>query len=178
MKRAIYFPENGTKICAKCSERSSVSNFYKHHQTSDGWHSWCKSCCREGNLKSRQKKYASFEGRIKTFLRSCEVSALKRGNEFDLTADNLRKAWEMQNGLCAYTGIEMTTQPNLPHSVSIERVDNDIGYTESNTVLVCCAINSMKSDLDAKLFYDMCKSVVNWLGNDSRELAVEFRKYG
>jgi len=72
----------------------------------------------------------------------------------------------------------MTTQANLPHSVSVERVDNDIGYTEANTVLVCKAINAMKSDLDAKLFYDMCKSVVNWLGDESKELEVEFRKHG
>ena len=72
----------------------------------------------------------------------------------------------------------MTTQPNLPHSVSVERVDNSIGYTEANTVLVCKAVNAMKSDLDAELFYDMCKAVVNWLGNEKRELDVEFVKHG
>jgi len=178
MKRAFYFPEDGTKICAKCSGKFPVSVFYKHVQTADGWHSWCKACCREGSIKSREKKYSSFESRIKTFLRCCKVSAIKRGHEFSLTADDLRKAWDMQGGLCAYTGIPMTTQANLPHSVSVERVDNDIGYTEANTVLVCKAINAMKSDLDAKLFYDMCKSVVNWLGDESKELEVEFRKHG
>ena len=85
--------------------------------------------------------------------------------------------WVAQHGLCAYTGIAMTTQPGLPYSVSVERIDNEIGYTEANTVLVCKAINAMKSDLDAKLFYDMCKSVVNWLGDKQNELDVEFVKY-
>ena len=125
-----------------------------------------------------QKRYSAFENRIPTFIRSCKVSAAKRGHEFSLTAKDLQNAWESQSGLCAYTGIQMTTQANLPHSVSVERIDNDVGYTEANTVLVCKAINAMKSDLDAKLFYDMCKSVVNWLGDESKELAVEFKKHG
>jgi len=177
-KRAFYFPEDNTKVCAKCAGRFSVDLFYKHSGTQDGWHSWCKPCCKAGNLRSREKKYSSFDGRISTFLRCCAQSAKKRGQEFSLTADDLKKAWEMQHGLCAYTGIPMTTQPNLPYSVSVERVDNEIGYTESNTILVCKAINAMKSDLDAKLFYDMCKSVVNWLGDEANELDVEFVKHG
>jgi len=177
-KRAFYDPETGTKSCSKCNNRFPVVNFYKHNQTQDGWHSWCKSCCKAGNKRSAEKKYSTFDGRIRTFLQTCAVSAKKRQQEFSLTAQILRNAWESQHGLCAYTGIEMTTQPNMPHSVSVERVDNDIGYTKENTVLVCKAINAMKSDLDAKLFYDMCKSVVNWLGDEHRELAVEFSKYG
>jgi hypothetical protein len=177
-KRAFYDAETGEKTCAKCSKKRLVSEFYRNSQTTDGWHSWCKSCFKEGNKRSTEKKYGSFEGRIKTFLRTCATSAKKRGHEFSLSADNLREMWETQYGLCAYTGIAMTTQPNLPHSVSVERVDNNIGYTEANTVLVCKAVNAMKSDLDAELFYDMCKSVVNWLGNEERELDVEFVKHG
>ena len=176
-KRAFYYPEDNTKTCSKCNGRFSVELFYKHNQTADGWHSWCKPCCKAGNLRSVQKKYATFDGRIATFLTSCRKSARLRGQEFSLTAADLKKAWELQIGLCAYTGIAMTTQPNLPHSVSVERVDNTVGYTESNTILVCRAVNAMKSDLDAKLFYDMCKSVVNWLGDEENELAVEFAKY-
>ncbi len=176
-KRAFYYPEDNTKTCSKCSGRFSVTLFYKHNQTVDGWHSWCKPCCREGNLRSTEKKYATFDGRLATFLISCRNSARKRKQEFTITAEDLKKAWELQGGVCAYTGIPMTTQPNLPHSVSVERVDNDVGYTEPNTILVCRAINAMKSDLDAKLFYDMCKSVVDWLGDEQGQLAVEFVKH-
>ncbi len=177
-KRAIFHAEDMTKTCAKCGNRQPSAGFFKHAQTSDGFHSWCKSCCRAGNHKSRSKLYSTFDGRINTFLRNCRNSAKKRGNEFSLTEDDLRKAWELQYGLCAYTGIEMTTQPNLPHTVSVERIDNSIGYTKANTILVCHAINVMKSDLDGELFFDMCKSVVKWLGNESQELAVEFKKHG
>jgi len=177
-KRAFYDPSTNTKSCSRCNERYSVSQFYKHRQTQDGWHSWCIACCKEGNKRSAQKRYVSFDSRIKTFLRTCELSAKKRGHEFSLTADILRQLWAAQHGLCAYTGIQMSVQPNLPYSVSVERVDNNVGYTEANTVLVCKAINAMKSDLEAKLFYDMCKSVVNWLGDENKELAVEIQKYG
>lgn len=178
VKRAIFHPEDSTKICAKCGNRLPVVGFFKHNQTADGFHSWCKSCCKVGNLRSRNKRYATFDGRIPTFLTSCRQSAKKRGHEFSLTANDLRKAWQGQHGFCAYTGIEMTTQANLPHSVSVERIDNAIGYTAENTILVCKAVNAMKSDLDGELFFDMCKSVVNWLGDDTNQLVVKFTKYG
>ena len=51
-KRAIYFPETNEKICAKCGEKKSVESFFKHSATQDGWHSWCKACCKQGRWQS------------------------------------------------------------------------------------------------------------------------------
>ena len=85
--------------------------------------------------------------------------------------------WEQQGGLCCYTGIQMTTQAAMPNSVSVERVDNSIGYTRDNTVLVCNGVNSMKSAMNGEDFFYFCKSVVDWLGDENGELKVDFRKY-
>lgn len=175
-KRAFYFPDTNEKICAKCGVKTSTNNFFKHSQTQDGWHSWCKSCCKEGNKKSREKKYSSFEGRVTTFLRTCKHSALKRNNEFSLTRKMLLDMWEKQDGICVYTGIEMTTQPNFPYSVSVERINSNVGYTKENTVLVCNAINKMKTDLDPVLFFEMCSVVTKFLGDKNGNLNVEFIK--
>ena len=176
-KRAFYYPETNSKSCARCGEIKDVSLFFKHNETSDGWHSWCKDCCKEGNKRSIEKKYSSFDGRITTFLRSCKVSATKRKNEFSLTKSDLTEMWELQGGLCCYTGIEMTTQPALPNSVSVERIDNNVGYARENTVLVCNRINSMKSAMTGEEFFNFCKSVVSWLGDENGNLNVDFRKY-
>lgn len=63
-----------------------------------------------------------------------------------------------------------------PYSVSVERIDSSLGYTKENTVLVCNAINRMKSNFEAELFYEMCKGVVGHLGDDSGNLKVQFKR--
>jgi hypothetical protein len=175
-KRAFFFPETQEKICAKCEAISHVSNFFKHKQTSDGYHSWCKQCCREGGRRSLEKKYSTFEGRVKTFLRCCRESSKKRGQEFSITADDLCAAWDAQGGICAYTGWEMTTQPNLPNSVSIERIDSGEGYTKENTIFVCNIVNKMKSNFPGEMFYSVCLAVVRYLGDEDGNLAVDFEQ--
>ena len=167
-KRAFYFPDTNEKICAKCGEKKSIDVFYKHSATNDGWHSWCKACCKEGNARSIEKKYATFEGRVTTFLTTCKNSAKKRGQEFSLTRKILLDLWEKQEGRCFYSGIKMSTQPSRHDSVSVERIDPDIGYTKFNTVLVCNAINRMKTDLLLQEFLSFCDAV------SSHSLAVAF----
>jgi len=168
---------NVTKTCCKCKREQSVVFFFKHHQTSDGLHSWCKSCCKEGNERSREKKYRTIEGRVPTFLVSCRNNAQKRGNEFDLTAQDLIDMWVKQEGTCCYSGFQMDLQPNSPFSVSVERVDNLIGYTAENTVLVCKAVNSMKSSMTGEQFLMFCRAVARWLTDDEGK-DVRFIKNG
>ena len=72
--------------------------------------------------------------------------------------------------------MKMDLQPNTPLSVSVERVDSNIGYTESNTVLCCNVINKMKSNLDGETFFDMCKAVTLWMSDESLNRDVEFIK--
>ena len=57
-------------------------------------------------------------------------------------------------------------------TVSIERIDSAIGYTPDNTILVCQAINRMKSDFLLNDFYDLCADVAKFLGNDDLKIAV------
>src|SRR6056300_812299 len=102
------------RSCYKCKNTFPATGkyFFKHSKTKDGFHSWCKSCCKEGNERSKRRKYSTFEGRISTFLASCRRSASSRGNEFDLTRQDFVDMWDRQCGLCVYTGMEMELQPN------------------------------------------------------------------
>lgn len=84
--------------------------------------------------------------------------------------------WESQGGKCAYTFFDLDTQPKKPYSVSVERIDSKIGYTKQNTILVCNAINRMKSNFEPALFYEMCRAVVATLGDEQGNLIVEFKK--
>ena len=165
-----------SKTCFKCKQTKALSDFFRHNQTQDGYHSWCKSCCREGNRRSREKLESTIEGRATVFLRNAKNSANKRGQEFALTVADIAACWQDQAGICAYSGRPMTLQTGHLNTVSIERINSSVGYTPANTILVCQAINRMKSDFSFADFYDMCRDVTLFLGDENAELAVEAEK--
>lgn len=66
----------------------------------------------------------------------------------------------------------MTLDSGMLNTVSIERINSNIGYTVDNTILVCQAINRMKSNFKFEDFYEMCKDVVCFLGDNDLNLEV------
>jgi len=163
---------DGVKTCFKCKTKKPFSLYFKHAQTGDGYHSWCKKCCTAGNERSRAKQNSTIEGRAKIFLRNARKSADKRGHVFALTNADIIECWSTQLGVCAYSGRQMTLEAGQLNTVSIERIDSAVGYTPKNTILVCQAINRMKSNFDFEEFYNLCKDVAVFLGDDRLELAV------
>ena len=160
------------KTCFCCKQTHSLDNYFKSSNTVDGLHSWCKACCKIGNRKSRDKVNSRIETRAKIFLRNAKNSAKKRNQEFSLEIKDITEFWESQNKICAYSGLEMTLEAGKLNTVSIERIDSAKGYTKENTILVCQAINRMKSDFAYEDFYMLCKSVAEFLGDDELKLAV------
>ena len=160
------------KTCFRCKEAKSYDLFFKHNQTNDGYHSWCKSCCKEGNGRSKAKLNSTIEGRAKIFLLNARKSAEKRNQEFALTVQDIVDCWKRQEEICAYSGRLMSLEAGRLDTVSIERIDSKIGYTPENTILVCQAINRMKSDFTFDQFYEMCADVAKFLGDESLNLSV------
>lgn len=89
------------------------------------------------------------------FLGSYAYNAKKRGHEWSVTPEQLWSKWIDQQGLCAYTGRQLT------HGVdaSLDRIDNQRGYFPDNIQWVHTDINRMKSDFDAEYFIQLCKEV-------------------
>jgi hypothetical protein len=164
------------KTCFRCKESKPYGLFFKHGATSDGYHSWCKNCCTDGNKRSRAKQNLTIEGRAKIFLQNAKKSAAKRQQVFALEIADIVDFWEAQYGVCAYSGRTMTLEAGKLHTVSIERIDSMQGYTIENTVLVCQAINRMKSDFVFDEFYNLCKDVSEFLGDNELKLSVGAHK--
>ena len=161
-----------TKRCFCCKETKSHSLFFKHNQTADGYHSWCKECCKKGNERSRVKVNSTIQGRARIFLQNARKSAVKRNQEFALTVADIVNCWNDQFGVCAYSGRNMTLEAGKLNTVSIERIDSAKGYTKDNTILVCQAINRMKSDFGFDDFYELCRDIADFMGDESLNLAV------
>ena len=66
----------------------------------------------------------------------------------------------------------MTLEANKINTVSVERIDSEVGYTPENTILVCQAINRMKSDFGYDVFYYLCRDVALFLGDKDFKLFV------
>ena len=160
------------KICFSCKQSKSFDLFFKHNQTSDGYHSWCKDCCNVGNIRSRAKQNSTIEGRAKIFLQNAKKSAAKRQQLFELSVLDVIDCWNTQANICAYSGRLMTLEAGHLNTVSIERIDSNVGYTPENTILVCQAINRMKSDFEFDNFYELCRDVAQFLGDNKLNLAV------
>lgn len=65
----------------------------------------------------------------------------------------LKRLWEIQNGICPYTGIKMTfpthwkemTRTHCLEKVSLDRIDSTKGYIKGNVEFVCMGVNYAKN---------------------------------
>jgi hypothetical protein len=151
------------KTCNSCKTLKPRDQFFKNSVTKDGLHSWCKACCNIGNQKSRDKVNSTIEGRAKVFLQNARKSAIKRKQIFELEIKDIVDRWNQQLQICAYSGRKMTLKPGELNTVSIERIDSKVGYTKDNTILVCNAVNRMKSDFDLSSFVGLCEDISKFL---------------
>ena len=74
----------------------------------------------------------------------CFDSATKRGLEFNLSLSDMRSI--MKRKRCAYTGIEFIPG-DKKYFMTLERIDNTIGYVKGNVIPVCNFANQLKNTL-------------------------------
>ena len=99
-------------------------------------------------LYSKERR-ETLRGFLCTLLHHAKRSAERRkskGREeagvFDLTLDRLIEIYNKQNGKCYYSNIQMNTKSATNWMCSLERLDNDKGYTGDNVALVCLEFNN------------------------------------
>ena len=84
---------------------------------------------------------------------------------FELSYEQILDKFEEQDGKCFYSGLPLVLEKKQPLSISIDRVDNQKGYTLENTVLCGLAINIFKGKYDIKdieeIVLAMAKQMVN-----------------
>jgi hypothetical protein len=93
-----------------------------------------------------------------------------RGYSCTVTIENLFDMYHAQSGLCAITHIPMTIHRDKgqwhTYNVSVDRIDNAIGYDLNNIQLVCQHINIMRGTLTIDQFLELCREIVRRTSND------------
>lgn len=98
------------------------------------------------------------------------ANAKSRNYPFTVTIERLQEILEQQNFKCAYTNMdilcprtynekrEMTSSPYL---ISLDRIDNELGYIDGNVHFVCVWVNKAKGSYDHKTFLDILNKYKN-----------------
>jgi hypothetical protein len=104
----------------------------------------CKECD-----KIRVKKYQNSDGYWNVMLNNAKTHSITRKEKgridagvCNLTLEDLQNKWNFQNGKCYYSNIKMIKRRHSDWACSLERLNNLLGYTDDNTVLICQEFNT------------------------------------
>ena len=93
----------------------------------------------------------------------------RRFKDVDITLNDLKEQWEIQEGLCPFTGLKLI----LPHDsnihtidffhrASLDRIDSSKGYVKGNIQFISTPINLMKSDKSDESIRQFLKEISDY----------------
>lgn len=148
-----------TKTCTLCGETKPLEEFTKHRQMKDGYSYWCKTCNNARTKAFRESPsgiYTSLKGRqtyAKTHLGKKDRGYHLNPKPITVTREEFISWYNFQLKFCAYCGIseDLLGSTNDKYNdknkrLSVDCMDNEIGYALGNMVLACSRCNSIKSD--------------------------------
>ncbi len=160
----------------KCGE-NDIKQFYVSNKSS------CKKCILKKqknkyelwseedrkNYIYKQKKWAG-ENLIKVRVLAAKHRAIKKNILFDIDENYVCELLKKQNYVCKYSGQILQTKYEdfdfiekgvNKNTISIDRIDSNLGYIKGNIVLTTAIVNIMKNDLSEKMFLDVVGSICN-----------------
>lgn len=146
VKRSEKFNRN--HFCSRVCVGTYSSNWYNPNKK---YYEISKHCF------NRNDEYTKFRYHFRNIK--------KRDKEVGVTIEYLKKIWEEQNGVCPFTGINLTLntfknrENNVLFSASLDRIDSSKGCIEGNVRWVSRGINLMKSNNSDDIVWEMCKMI-------------------
>lgn len=152
--------------CTSCNELKPNSEFSKdlNVKRERKYKYYCKSCIIEKNLQKGTYNKSQLKRRLEDPLAYLYYSSLstsrKNRREFSLTKEDLKNQFEKQNGKCYYTNRDLNMELGNSDSVSIDRINPDLGYHKDNIVLTQWKVNRMKSDATIEELLQFCEDIL------------------
>ena len=90
--------------------------------------------------------------------------ARRRSKEVTATLDDLKKQWEKQNGICAYTKVKLQFPHykhanDIIHTASLDRIDSNRGYVADNIQWISMVANFAKQSMTHEQMLEFVKIV-------------------
>lgn len=146
--------------CLTCNGEDFL-NFYISNKTK------CKTCI----SREMKKKYLNGDftngydtnknwnsnNFIHLKVQGAKHRAIRKDFEFTISDNIVKDILKQQGGKCYFTGIMLTFNTHDWNSLSIDRLNNDLGYIKENVVLVTRFVNSSKNTQNTDEFIDNIK---------------------
>lgn len=159
---------DGKKKCYKCKTFKLVNEFAKNRNSPNGYSKLCKECYsnHDSVILSYKKRsslirtdiIAYFEYKTNYLKYKCALKNIP----FGLDKSYLYNMYIAQNKKCHYSGIELFHNIGCSdyNSISVERLDPELGYIPGNIALVAFNINSFKGMMNESEFKEFLKKVL------------------
>jgi len=141
-----------TKTCTKCGRSLPLTEFHKHKITKDGLSHVCKDCSRE-RLRAFSKTASGIYTAMKSRQKFYKKNQPWRFKPVIISRDAFVKWFESQPQKCHYCGLKLEELSkvndfynNKSSRMSVDVVNNDLGYVAGNLVICCHRCNGIKSD--------------------------------
>jgi hypothetical protein len=154
------------KQCNKCGQIKDNSEFYETQRGNK-----CKQCFLEITRESKRKKRLDPDFRKQEGIKQKERrirlwentllndSKHRKGIEHNLTVKDIKELFIKQKGRCYWFNIPLIPSSNKkdPQQPSLDRLDNNKGYTKDNVVLTCYSANIGRNDNDKNKWENFIK---------------------
>lgn len=161
--------------CSVCGKTLVKRRLY---DLSGGRSKRCRACYRPQtppplNCGDKNARWEGLGPIPKTYFSSLQSGATARGIPFQLQMQDLLHRWEVQNGKCSLSGLELKfptkngrlsirkryTETERMSFASLDRIRNDEGYVVGNIQWICLGLNLAKRDWSQESFVALCKAV-------------------
>lgn len=129
----------GEWVCSQCQTFLPRTDFAKNSTAASGLQSSCRKCRAAQNFEHTR----TLRGNAMGLVSQARSRARGRGRLCSLTHEDILDMLGRQEGRCFYSGIAMQIlEPNSHWRMSLERLDNKLGYTVENCALIAAEFNS------------------------------------
>jgi len=162
------------RVAGNPKKRITLSVAPDHYDFSRQYHDARAGYHTSDDSFARLTETGPIERDLRKLLEGAKSRAKKKGWDFALNINDLRRLLDEQKCECALSGIAFDLRPN-PHSarraftVSIDRINNRLGYVPDNIRLVTTIVNIARSDWPDADFQKMCRSVVKMVERVPRD---------
>lgn len=80
--------------------------------------------------------------------------------QFSIDADYMYQIWKDQNGMCNLSGRPLKIIKGDKDSLSLDKIQPELGYVKGNVQWLTWAVNRAKGDLSTTDYLQLCKDVV------------------
>ena len=154
------------KVCTKCNEHKSLSDFSKKRDTKDGLRGYCKPCA-----KVYQNSMCSF----KRWFSNRKGQAKLKGKESTIEPKDIPgvKIEQSMEGIeypkvCPVLGIELDWNVKInggqDNSPSLDRIDSTKGYIPGNVMMMSKLANGMKQNATSEQLVNFSKYMLSEYG--------------